>query len=568
MATYTEEKNNGTLFTQGLCEKLDEDFAEVRQVSDSDLYYAPDGVSYVDTRVIATDGKLTIFSYDYETHYFKVVEGTEMRIQTTLGSSGATAKRAYAFYQGTPSATGFISGADATGAAVVVDETVVVPVGANYFAISVTVANTYSYVLRTKAFYADTRKLLEVAKDDNVINSELSLFYYSGENSGNTGILEDDAQKIFKGFWADFDEPIRIKTIDYFEGNDYQQITFSKLSDNSKIGTIRYDTTADKYSVYAIRTSTNSIYIGDIVGYVLMNPAYIKHGSVVDSLAYVTFNNSTSKFAEFNESKKTPNSINIFGDSLSSISPGYGGMLHVWEQNVNALGIGGEDSAQILARIGVASYQVLDAFTIPTTTTPVVLTVKTPITPTGKSMLANFGMNPCYIHGIEGAIDVDYGASEITFTRTVAGEALNVVEGEDLLFRSSEIPFVSENILILWMGQNDLGVIADTQVGYFKSVSRLCQNFLFLTPHINTSDELESKMAIEFGSRYINMRRWVLTTALDDCGITPTQADLDAIALGNPPPSLLSDPIHFNDTANEIIANYLIRGRLQQLKYI
>ena len=79
-------------------------------------------------------------------------------------------------------------------------------------------------------------------------------------------------------------------------------------------------------------------------------------------------------------------------------------------------------------------------------------------------------------------------------------------------------------------------------------------------------------MRKEFGRLFVSLREYLAAPTygtggntivscygLDDAGLKPTQADLDAIALGMVPPQLLSDNVHFTDATKKVIGNMIYK---------
>lgn len=68
-----------------------------------------------------------------------------------------------------------------------------------------------------------------------------------------------------------------------------------------------------------------------------------------------------------------------------------------------------------------------------------------------------------------------------------------------------------------------------------------------------------------FGDRWLDHRTWLIQNGLDAAGITPTHADLDALAGDAMPPSLTSDGAHFIGSVQRIIGD-LIYEKMQDLQ--
>jgi hypothetical protein len=71
---------------------------------------------------------------------------------------------------------------------------------------------------------------------------------------------------------------------------------------------------------------------------------------------------------------------------------------------------------------------------------------------------------------------------------------------------------------------------------------------------------VEIAMQRHYGRHYINLREYLVNYGLTVAGITPTEEDNAAIALGNVPPSLLyTDGIHGNASYYKILAELVNR---------
>ena len=46
---------------------------------------------------------------------------------------------------------------------------------------------------------------------------------------------------------------------------------------------------------------------------------------------------------------------------------------------------------------------------------------------------------------------------------------------------------------------------------------------------------------------------------LDDATLTPTQADLDAIATGTVPPKMLTDSVHYTTSTKTVVGNMIFK---------
>lgn len=274
---------------------------------------------------------------------------------------------------------------------------------------------------------------------------------------------------------------------------------------------------------------------------------------------------------ELAKEKKYLKDILIMTDSLGAMGSGFANYLtEPSYYNIMRYGVGGERTLEIMGRMGVCPFKLTNDVVIPATTDPVGLTLKTSWDNSNITNLGSlvYGLNPCYIYGIKGTLTWDNINQNGTFTRLVAGTETTAKSGTPII--SNALTILNNCILICWMGQNG-GFSADFNIllDQFRLVARGCKSgkFLLISSHLNTSDSFELAMTKEFGERYINMRFWAVKYGLTECNIVPTQADLDAIAAGNCPPSLLSDGTHFIEAA-KIAQAALLKRRLIELDYL
>ena len=124
---------------------------------------------------------------------------------------------------------------------------------------------------------------------------------------------------------------------------------------------------------------------------------------------------------------------------------------------------------------------------------------------------------------------------------------------------------------IIWTGVNDTSLtdIVDkikSILSYYNN-----QNYIILGVHnvsqIIFTDEIRSEYQKAFGVRFFDVDKYTRTSALADCGITPTTADTTAISNGLCPPSLLAEGVHFIASFYDALANKLY-DKLKQINVI
>lgn len=289
-------------------------------------------------------------------------------------------------------------------------------------------------------------------------------------------------------------------------------------------------------------------------------------------------------FADVDNSKKA---ISCWGDSLTA-GAGGGGVSYpsvlaqLSGRTVYNMGVGGEASNTIAARQG-GLVMMVNNITIPADTTPVkIADYNNPLKDNwGKSVYplrqGSAGVNPCYIAGIKGTLSISQSSSTSTdavwyFTRETPGEEV-VINRPTPIITDAMINRRSD-IMVIWIGQN--GGYSSTQELINQIKAMVDFNNAIRTEYVVcglTSGTAESRASMEyemlqaFGRRFINLREELSKFGLEDAGITPTQADLDAMAVGAVPPSLLVDSVHFNAAGYTVIAKVTYQ-KLKELNII
>jgi hypothetical protein len=303
--------------------------------------------------------------------------------------------------------------------------------------------------------------------------------------------------------------------------------------------------------------------------------------------------------------KAVNNNITFWGDSITAgAAPANGRyftlilkeMLPLF--NIINCGVGGESAVNIPARQGALPVYNSLNFTLPSDTS---------LVPVGRydnffysgffkssyddnsggSMLLqgegrDFNtVNPCFVDNIE--CTMSYVSESTTTTtgqyyikRNVAGTSRVINAGTKLFTNAAKN--LKQGATVLFMGTNDGWIdTADLIARYKKMVefSGVRNNFVIIgiyggAAKINKNldkaafELIEKAFSREFGLHYINLRKYAVEKGLSDAGITATQADTDAIALGFCPPSLIPDGLHPGSEFSVEIAD-LIYATLKNL---
>lgn len=288
----------------------------------------------------------------------------------------------------------------------------------------------------------------------------------------------------------------------------------------------------------------------------------------------------------------TPDSdyIVCWGDSLTA---GEGWTTRLQElsgMTVYNAGTGGEGARTIMARQG-GDIMVVNNITIPAGLEPVLISdrdVDTGIdTEEGKKAtpLLQGGtahVNPCKIGDIEGTLKwTGSSYSDMTgtwtFTRSVAGDSVEITR-PTAIRTAFDMNRNSPYLMVIFIGQNGWGS---------SDVNLLIEMHKKMIAHANAKHVIilglssgtaesrasyEEAMKKEFGRYFISLREYLShpiydTTGetiiscygLDDSDITPTDDDLQKIAIGQVPSSLLSDTVHYTTTTKTVIGNMIYR---------
>ena len=166
-------------------------------------------------------------------------------------------------------------------------------------------------------------------------------------------------------------------------------------------------------------------------------------------------------------------------------------------------------------------------------------------------------------------------AASLVFTRAASGDAVAVPAGTPFIPTGG--PQYRNAVTILNLGKNDIGSAgADTMI-----IEKTAEAFAWLSPMVkrvivmghavnrDTATDspgraqimtVNAAFARTYGVLYFDLQGYMTSPQIwIDSGVTPTQADLDAQARGNKPPSLSLDDLHFNAAGDAAIAKALRR---------
>ncbi len=264
-------------------------------------------------------------------------------------------------------------------------------------------------------------------------------------------------------------------------------------------------------------------------------------------------------------------SICLVGDSLTAgTDADY--LAQLTGRTVRNLGVGGETSRTIVGRMGVWPILVtVDGGAIPAAGGVTVTLVSvdggavSPLLQHVTNGLAS--INPCVVEGVTGTLT--RAGDVLTFTRSTGGAVVPVPFPG--MLTTSAYRERRGDIHILEMGQNGGYVDLDQLVAQQRAMDDWSDYLLvrgFSTGTAASRAEADDKMLRAFGRRFVNIRAFLSSpAAMAHAGLTPTQADLDAQAVGRVPPALLSDPVHLNNPGSRAKEWFTAR-RLKELEWI
>lgn len=247
------------------------------------------------------------------------------------------------------------------------------------------------------------------------------------------------------------------------------------------------------------------------------------------------------------------------------------------------MGAGQEDAATILGRSGVVPYVVSSDFVIPAGKESVSIAI---VSENGKAVspltAGDAGVNPVTIAGVEGTLTLSQsqGQQVYQFTRLEAGTPVSVAKGTELVTACKDE--YRDYIHIVWLGTyGDFGspekLVEDTKLLLQRQQSG-SDRYLVIGPCAiwgnwfsgskATLDAIDSAMLQAFGSRYINLRKYLMEDGLRDAGITPSATDKMNIGLGSVPESFRSTvgSADLNAIAYDLIGK-LIYSRMDTLGF-
>ena len=284
--------------------------------------------------------------------------------------------------------------------------------------------------------------------------------------------------------------------------------------------------------------------------------------------------------------------VDCLGDSLTMGASRFGWyedtireLLGSSNYKVRNWGVGGETSASIMARQGSDCVKFQDDWVLKADMTPTLvmdtdggnITIKTQKYNKDVALLLQGAendsgqqsrvVNPCYINGIKCTMNYQQGSGyskgKWYIKRNEAGDRdITIPKNTPVYFNTGREMGKSE-ITIIWMGANDGGYsnwqdLVDKQIMAANKVSN--KKFIVVGLHkLNkeNGEQYEALMRNTFGNKFFNIREYMSTNMIYDAGIEPTEDDLEKMAAGECPQSLLYDGTHLKPESNKALGTML-----------
>ena len=297
---------------------------------------------------------------------------------------------------------------------------------------------------------------------------------------------------------------------------------------------------------------------------------------------------SNSDLQIINDESKISNAdirIVCWGDSLTE---GTGGEGVTMPNTLEALsgatvlnyGVYAENTSSIAARQGGNPQYLTEDIIIPADCTPVKAAVAGKY---GYEMFLIFGdagVNNVTLSGIEGTYACNPEDGQRYFTRIAPGDEVTVPAGTQL-FTHGMLDKKPDDILVIWAGGNDTPQTEAEFDPVFDKIDEMleyqgCSKYIVISDmnthfRIPLTDEFNEAFSKKYGEHFLNARAYLMDSALDQLGITPTDADKAALERGDIPISLrmteAEDEVHGNADYYRIVGEQVYK-KMQELGYL
>lgn len=289
--------------------------------------------------------------------------------------------------------------------------------------------------------------------------------------------------------------------------------------------------------------------------------------------------------------------IVCWGDSLTAGAGGGGttypavlATLIGNDFNVINAGVGGETSFTIAGRQGGRVFTLANDIVLPASGRVAISLTDyfgSPVAPLRQG--GNNQISPCYVDGVKCTMTVEQTSItsedyQLYLERVTAATGTRTIHAGTPIITNFMNRYQNAYALVIWIGTNGTfqysgsgDTYENTLVDQIKAMIEYTNTRKVVVIGMHRVDngtntvanllQLETLCGKVFGAKFIDWRKYLISNALSDAGITPTTADEQAISEGKCPPSLLSDAVHLNATGYTLLAN-LIYNRMLELGMI
>lgn len=243
-------------------------------------------------------------------------------------------------------------------------------------------------------------------------------------------------------------------------------------------------------------------------------------------------------------------------------------------------GISGQGAADIILRQGGLQPRLtLATGEIPAETTPASVTVVDPSTGWRTDGSGSFGFGGT-LAGIAGTLAHNLVDGSWSFTRTTAGSVVPVPAGTAFIGSATARNPIAHQII--WAGRNNAGTLPMVRdligLAIEKGIETQVRRYLVIGVTNGTNEgkanatyakiaEHNRLLKARYGKFFYDIQRDFIDNGLSMAGITPTPADLSAIADDRPPASLMTDVLHPN-AAGYAVVGQLIANKVLDLGWV
>jgi hypothetical protein len=280
------------------------------------------------------------------------------------------------------------------------------------------------------------------------------------------------------------------------------------------------------------------------------------------------------------------------GDSLTAAGQYLAKLAELSGRTVRNCGVGGETSIGIAARQGASPYLMMPVGGILPASGAVDVTFTGANGGSSWPLLQGTGIrdsapgNPNNyalgtLAGVHGRFSMRvkdpavayplHGAGDVyEFTRDAAGTAIVFNEPEPFIYDNALLR--RGDITVIWAGQN--GPSDDATFNEVKAMvdylNAAKAHFIVMPapgPVSVPDTALELRFRAEYGRNFLNIRQYLIKTALKDAGMTPTAQDITDAAAGQVPDSLRTDSVHHEVFAQHLIGTQVYK-RMKELEIL